>query len=48
MPNKNCKTIFLIEKLAFNGFLKIIDAQNQLPITFGSDLVCNKTLKARF
>ena len=43
----NCKSIFLIEKPVFNGFLKIIGAQNQLPITFCSDLVCNKTLKAK-
>ena len=36
----------LIEKPFFNGFLKIIGVQNQLPITFCLDLVCNKTLKA--
>ena len=36
-----------MEKPVFNGFLKIIGAQNQLPIIFCSDLVCNKTLKAR-
>ena len=40
------KVYFLLKKLDFNGFLKIIGAQNQLPITFCSDLVCNKTLKA--
>ena len=26
-PNTNCKRIFLIEKLFFNGFLKIIGIQ---------------------
>ena len=36
--------IFFIEKPVFNVVLKIIGAQNQLPITFCSDLV---TLKAR-
>ena len=46
-PDTICKSIFLIEKPAFNGFLKIIGAQNQLLITFCSDIVCNKTLKAR-
>ena len=35
---------FLIDKLVFNGFLKIISPQNQLPFTFCSDLVCNNTL----
>ena len=33
------KSIFLIEKPVFNGFLKIIGTQNQLTITFYSDLV---------
>ena len=42
----NFGSIF-IEKLGFNGFLKIIGAQNQLPITFCSDLMRNKTWKAR-
>ena len=46
-PDTNLKSIFLIEKPVINEFLKIINAQNQLPITFGSDLVCNRTLKAR-
>ena len=36
-----------MEKLFFKGFQKVIGAQNQLPITFCSDLVCNKILKAR-
>ena len=40
-------SIFLIEKPVINVFLKIIGVQNQLPITFCSDLLCNKTLKAR-
>ena len=31
-------SIFLIEKLFFNRFLKIIGVQNQLPSTFCSDL----------
>ena len=30
-------SIFLSEKLVFNGLLKIIGVQNQLPITFCSD-----------
>ena len=42
-----CKSIFLIENPVFNGFLKIVGVQNQLPITFCLDLMCNKTLKAR-
>ena len=41
------KGIFLIEKPVFNGFLKIIGAKNQLPITFCSFIIRNKTLKAR-
>ena len=40
--------ISLIEKPVFNGFLKIIGAQNQLHVTFCSDLFCNKTLKFFF
>ena len=28
MPGTNCKSIFLIKKSVFNGFLKIIGAQN--------------------
>ena len=47
MPDTNCKSIFLIEKPVFSGLLMIIGAQNQLPITFCSDLECNKTLKAK-
>ena len=39
--------VFLIEKPGFNGFLKIIGARIQLPISFCSDLMRNKTLKAR-
>ena len=39
--------IFLIEKKVFNGFFKIVSVQNQLPITFCSDLVFDKTLKVR-
>ena len=34
---------FLIEK----PVLKVIGVQNQLPIIFSSDLVCNNTLKAK-
>ena len=30
MPDTNFKSIFLIEKPVFKGFLKIICAQNQL------------------
>ena len=47
MPDTNSKSIFHIEKQVFNGFLKNIGAQNQLPITFYSDLMRNKILKAR-
>jgi hypothetical protein len=47
MPDKNCKNIFLIKNPGFNGFLKIIGAQNQLPITFCSDLMINRALKAK-
>ena len=46
-PDTNYKSIFLIENPVFNGFLKIIGAQNQLAITFCSDLVCNNSLKAK-
>jgi hypothetical protein len=38
---------FLIENPFFDTVLNIIGVKNQLPITFGSDLVCNKKLKAR-
>ena len=31
--------------MGFNTFLKIIGAQNQLPITFCLDLMRNKTLR---
>ena len=41
------KYILFLEKPVFNVFLKIIGAQNQLPITFCLDLMLNKTLKAR-
>ena len=33
--------------MVFNRFLKITGVQNQLPITFCLDLVCNKTLLVR-
>ena len=46
MPDTNYKSMFIIEKPVVHGFLKIIGAQNQLPITFCSGLVYNKTLKA--
>ena len=46
-PDKNCKIKFLIENPGFNGFLEIICAQIQLSITFCSDFMCNKTLKAK-
>ena len=37
-PDTNLNSIFLIENLLFVvGFLKIIGAKNQLPITFCSD-----------
>ena len=45
--DKNCKSIILIEKPVFNGFSMIMSAQIELPITYCSDLVCNKTLKTR-
>ena len=41
-PTQIVKVYFLLK----NRFLKIINLQNQLPITYCSDLVCNKTLKA--
>ena len=44
---KKTRHKLFIENLGSNGFLKNIGAQNELPITFCSDLVCNKTLKAR-
>ena len=40
-PTQIVISIFLIEKPVFNRFLKIIGVQNQLPITFCSDLVCD-------
>ena len=45
-PDTNCKSIFLNEKPVFNGYLKIIGAQNQLLITVCTYLMRNKTLKA--
>ena len=44
-PDTNCKSIFLIEKQIFSGFLKIIGAQNQLHITFYSDLMLKWDIK---
>ena len=46
-PTQIVISIFLIEKPVCNRFLKIISLQNQLPITFYSDILYNKTLKAR-
>ena len=50
-PDTNIvKVYFFIGKPVFNGclmFKKINGAQNQLHTTFCSDLMCNKTLKAR-
>ena len=46
-PTQIVLSIFLIEKTVFNRFLKIIGVQNQLPIPFCSDLLCNKTLMVR-
>ena len=47
-PDTNCNKYISYKKKRFsNGFIKIIRAQNQLPITFCSDLVYNKALKAR-
>ena len=45
-PTQIVKVYFLL-KNCFNGFLKIIGVQNQLPITFYSELIRNKTIKAR-
>ena len=42
-PDTNCKSKFLIENIDFNWFLKVINAQNQLPITFFLNLMHNKT-----
>ena len=46
-PTQIVTSILIIEKPGFNGVLKINGVQNQLPITFCSDLVCNKTLNAQ-
>ena len=46
-PTQIVKVIFLLKPRFLTFFLKIFDAQNQLPITFCLDLVCNKTLKAK-
>ena len=35
-------SLFLIEMTIFNRFLNNIDVLNQLPITLGTALVCNK------
>ena len=40
-------SVLVIENRIFNRFLKIFNVQNELPITFCSDKVCNKALKAR-
>ena len=39
---KTVNSIFLIENSVLVRFLKIIGMQNQLPIGFGTALVCNK------
>ena len=39
--------IFLIEKPVLIRFLKIRSEQNQIPVKFGTALVCNKILKVR-
>ena len=41
-------SIFLIKKPFFNRFLIIIGVQNQLPITFCSDLLCNILLHINY
>ena len=41
-PDTNCISKYLLK----GRFLKIIGLQNQLPITFYSDLMLNKTIKA--
>ena len=46
-PTKIAVSTFLIEQPVFNGILKIIGVQNQLPITFSLNLVCNQTSKVR-
>ena len=46
-PTPIVKSVFLIEKPGVYEFLKVIGVQNQLPITFCSDLVCKKTLMVR-
>ena len=46
-PTPILKSIFLIENPFFYEILKVIGVQNQVPITFCSDLVCNKTLMVR-
>ena len=46
-PTQIVKVYFLLKDRLISSFVKIIGAQNQLPMTFCSDLVSNKTLKAR-
>ena len=45
-PNTN--GIFFNEKPDFSRFLKVIGLQNLLPITFCTDLACNKLSKVRY
>ena len=45
-PTQIVKVYFLLRN-GFNEFLKIVGAQNQLPITFCSDLMRNKTVKSK-
>ena len=46
-PTQIVKEYFSLKKMVFDRFLKIIVAQNQLPITFCLDSVSNKTLNVR-
>ena len=46
-PTQIGNSLLIIEKPGFNRFLKIIGVQYQLLITFCSDLVCIKRLKAK-
>ena len=38
-PDTNCKSIFLIEKTFLREFLKINGAQNQLHLSYCSDIL---------
>ena len=45
--NTNFSSIFIIKNPGLTGFIKIIGVKNQLPITFGTDLIHIMILKVR-